>query len=48
MYFNRLGAPLAGGFLSEEAAHEAAPEPHERYAASFGLDPEPGRRTFVQ
>lgn len=46
VYFNRLDAHLSGSFLSEEEAHKVAPELHERYAASFGLDPEPGRRTF--
>lgn len=48
VYFNRLDAHLAGGYLSEEAAHEAVAELHERYAESFGLDPEVGRRTFAQ
>ena len=47
VYLNRLDAHLAGGFLSEEAAHEAAPELHERYAERFGLDPEVGRRMFA-
>ena len=47
VYLNRLDAHLAGGFLSEETAHEAAPELHERYAERFGLDPEVGRRMFA-
>jgi uncharacterized protein YndB with AHSA1/START domain len=46
-YFNRLDAHLAGGFLSEEDAHEPVPELHERYAERFGLDPEVGRRMFA-
>jgi uncharacterized protein YndB with AHSA1/START domain len=47
IYFNRLDAHLKGEFLSEEQAHEAAPELHERYAESFGLDPAPGRRALA-
>ena len=47
-YFDRLDAHLAGGYLSEEEAHERWPELHERYAESFGLDPEVGRRMFAQ
>ena len=47
VYLNRLDAHLAGRFLSEEEAHEAAPELHERYAERFGLDPEVGRRMFA-
>ena len=47
VYLNRLDAHLAGRFLSEEDAHEAAPELHERYAKRFGLDPEVGRRMFA-
>ncbi|MGH3133918.1 MAG: SRPBCC domain-containing protein [Gaiellaceae bacterium] len=39
VYFNRLDTHLAGGFLAEETAHEAASELHERYAEIFGLDP---------
>ena len=42
-YLNRLDAHLAGGFLSEEEAHTAFPELHERYAESFDSDPAPGR-----
>jgi uncharacterized protein YndB with AHSA1/START domain len=35
---------LAGGYLSEEQAHEPWEEVHERYAERFGVDPTPGRR----
>jgi uncharacterized protein YndB with AHSA1/START domain len=34
-YFNRLDAHLAGGFLSEEAAHEGIDELFDRYRALF-------------
>jgi uncharacterized protein YndB with AHSA1/START domain len=47
-YFSRLDAHLAGGFLSEEDAHKAFAEVHERYAERFGLDPEAGRRAFAE
>jgi uncharacterized protein YndB with AHSA1/START domain len=47
VYFDRLDAHLAGGFISEVEAHEAFPELHERYAERFGLDPEVGRRNFA-
>jgi uncharacterized protein YndB with AHSA1/START domain len=43
-YFSRLEPHLAGGFLSEEEAHEPWAEIHERYAERFGVDPTPGRR----
>ena len=46
-YFSRLEPHLAGGHLSEEEAHEPWAEIHERYAASFRVDPTPGRR-FLQ
>jgi uncharacterized protein YndB with AHSA1/START domain len=46
IYLNRLDAHLAGGFLSEEAAHGAFPPLHERYAQRFALDPAVGRGTF--
>lgn len=36
-YLNRLDSHLAGGFLSEEDAHEVVPELQARYAQSFGL-----------
>lgn len=35
-YLDRLDAHLAGGFLSEEDAHDVVPALHERYAARFG------------
>jgi uncharacterized protein YndB with AHSA1/START domain len=47
-YFKRLDAHLAGDFLSAEEAHEGVAEIHERYAGRFGLDPEVGRRQFVE
>lgn len=43
-YFSRLEPHLAGGFLSEEEAHEPWEEIHERYAERLGVDPTPGRR----
>jgi uncharacterized protein YndB with AHSA1/START domain len=43
-YLSRLEPHLAGGFLSEEQAHEPWEEIHERYAERFGIDPTPGRR----
>jgi uncharacterized protein YndB with AHSA1/START domain len=46
-YFARLDAYLAGGSLSEARAHELIGELHERYAASFGEDPAPGRRMIA-
>ena len=36
IYFNRLDAHLAGGFLDEQEAHKAFPELRERYAQQFG------------
>lgn len=42
-YLNRLEPHLAGGFLSEEAAHEGFVERNDHYAERFGLDPEIGR-----
>ena len=42
-YFSRLEPHLAGGFVSEDEAHEPWEEVHEHYAATFGVDPEPGR-----
>jgi uncharacterized protein YndB with AHSA1/START domain len=46
-YLARLDEHLAGGFLSEERAHDPIAELHERYAERFGLDPGPGRRTIA-
>ena len=43
-YLSRLEPHLAGGYLSEEAAHEPWEAVHERYAERFGIDPTPGRR----
>jgi hypothetical protein len=43
-YLSRLAPHLAGGYLSEEEAHEPWEEVHERYAERFGVDPTPGRR----
>jgi uncharacterized protein YndB with AHSA1/START domain len=43
-YLNRLEPHLAGGFLSEEDAHEGFLERNDHYAERFGLDPEIGRR----
>ena len=43
-YLSRLEPHLAGGYLSEEEAHEPWEEVHERYAERFGVDPTPGRR----
>ena len=40
-YLSRLGPLLAGGYLSEEEAHEPWEEVHERYAERFGIDPTP-------
>lgn len=48
VYLTRLDAHLDGGFLSEDDAHEPVVELHERYAASFGLDPEVGRRSIAR
>ena len=42
-YLSRLAPHLAGEELSEGAAHESWGDVHERYAASFGVDPTPGR-----
>jgi uncharacterized protein YndB with AHSA1/START domain len=43
-YLARLEPHLGGGFLSEADAHRGWEELHERYAASFGVDPAPGRQ----
>jgi len=47
-YFNRLDCHLAGEFLSEEEAHRGVADRHERYAESFGLDPEVGRKAIAR
>ena len=36
IYLGRLDVHLGGGFLSEEDAHDAFPELHERYVERFG------------
>lgn len=41
--FARLGALLAGQTMSETASLAAWPDMHERYAASWGIDPDIGR-----
>jgi len=46
-YLCRLPPHLAGDHLTEAEAHATWAEVHERYAASFGIDPAPGRR-FVE
>ena len=43
-YLNRLDAHLAGGFLSEEAAHEGMGELIERYRRSFEAEPTASER----
>ncbi|HEV7882472.1 MAG TPA: SRPBCC domain-containing protein [Solirubrobacteraceae bacterium] len=43
-YLNRLDAHLAGGFLSEEAAHEGVGELIERYRRSFEAEPTASER----
>jgi uncharacterized protein YndB with AHSA1/START domain len=45
--FRRLDALLAGSPLSEEESMQGFAELHERYAESFGLDPEVGRRALA-
>lgn len=42
-YFSRLGPLLGGDPRTEEDAHRTWEADHERYAASFGVDPGPGR-----
>lgn len=46
--FARLDALLAGHPMGEQAALEAWPEVHERYAQAFGVDPEIGRRAYAE
>lgn len=46
-YLARLDVLLAGGHLSELDAHASWGEAHERYAASFDVDPEPGRKFWA-
>lgn len=47
-YLARLDVHLGGGHLSEQRAHDAIGERHERYAARFGADPAPGRRMIAR
>ena len=46
--FVRFAALLEGEPMSEAASLEAWPERHERYAETFGVDPELGRRAFAE
>jgi uncharacterized protein YndB with AHSA1/START domain len=46
--FRRLSAYLSAGFLAESEAHAGWGDDHERYAALFGVDPEPGRAFWRQ
>lgn len=43
VYLSRLEPHLVGDFVSEQVAHQEWAAIHERYAAAFGVDPEPGR-----
>jgi uncharacterized protein YndB with AHSA1/START domain len=44
----RLEALLGGEPMTEAASLEAWPEVHERYAATFGVDPALGRRAYAE
>jgi uncharacterized protein YndB with AHSA1/START domain len=44
----RLDALLAGGALSERDSLALWPQVHERYAETFGVDPEIGRRAYAE
>ncbi len=46
--FARLDALFAGNPIDERVALETWPEVHERYAESFGVDPEIGRRAYAE
>src|SRR3954451_13631241 len=46
--FERFGALLAGVPMDEADAMRTWPIKHERYAESFGVDPELGRRTYAE
>ncbi|NYH77646.1 hypothetical protein FHR84_000960 [Actinopolyspora biskrensis] len=46
--FARLDALLAGRTMSEIASSAAWPDVHERYAASWGIDPEIGRTAHAE
>ena len=43
-YLSRLEPHLAGGYLSEEEAHQQWEDRHERYVERFGVDPTPGQQ----
>jgi hypothetical protein len=45
--FQRFDALLAGKPMSESSSLEGWPDVHERYAESFGVDPQLGRDTFA-
>jgi uncharacterized protein YndB with AHSA1/START domain len=45
--FARLDAHVAGRPMSEADSLELWPEVHERYAATFGVDPELGRKAYA-
>ena len=47
VHFARLDALLAGGRLEQDEAMADWAELHERYAETFGLDPEVGRRALA-
>lgn len=46
--FARFDALLAGVPMSDAESLERWPEIHERYAESFGVDPQLGRDTFAE
>ncbi len=46
--FDRLAALLEGAPLTEAESMEGWPALHERYAETFGIDPEVGRRAFAE
>ncbi len=46
--FARVDALLAGHPMDERASLDAWTDVHERYAAEWGIDPEPGRRAFAE
>jgi len=46
--FARLDAVLAGQTMTEDDSRMAWPPVHERLAAAWGIDPEPGRAIFAE
>jgi len=46
--FDRMDALLAGTPLAEKDSLQRWPDLHERYAESFDIDPEVGRRTYAE